>query len=284
MLKSSICRQSDFSADWYVAWRNTIAAGAPYLQEEQQKVWGPVWAGMQGNWMHRKLWEWCAIAQALYERGMLQKGKTGIGFAVGLEPLASLFAASGASIIASDFSGENADEEWLRTGQLAGSLQSVHWPGLIPEHEFRERVRYENVDMRDLSALSQENLDFLWSACAFEHLGSIENGLLFVREALECLRPGGIAVHTTEYNISSNEATIENGNSVIYRRRDIEALDRSLNSIGCVIEELDFEPGTDKHDVDFDFPPYYTHGRQHIKLRLDDYVSSSLLLIIRKKD
>jgi hypothetical protein len=245
-------------------------------------VWAPVWAGMQGKWMHRKLWEWCAIAQALDERGMLVKGKTGMGFAVGREPLASLFAALGCEIVASDFSSEAADVGWSSTGQLATSLEAVRWPGLISECEFETRVKYENVDMRDLSILQPRNLNFLWSSCAIEHLGSLQSGLQFVRAALGCLRCGGVAVHTTEYNVSSNEGTIDSGPSVIYRRRDIESFDRSLRSIGCGLEGLDFETGTEQHDLAFDFPPYYSHGRQHIKLRIGDYISTSFLMVVRK--
>jgi hypothetical protein len=165
---------------------------------------------------------------------------------------------------------------------MGASLSAVHWPGLISEAEFRARVSYKNVDMRDLSALPRGNLDFLWSSCSFEHLGNLDKGLQFVRYALDCLRPGGIAIHTTEYNVSSNDKTVERGGSVIYRRKDIEQFDRSLRLIGCAIEELDFDAGAEPHDMAFDYPPYYSHGRQHIKLSLDGYISTSMLLIIRK--
>jgi hypothetical protein len=44
---------------------------------------------------HRKLWEYGFIAQALFERGLLRPGSCGLGFAVGQEPLVSLFAGFG---------------------------------------------------------------------------------------------------------------------------------------------------------------------------------------------
>jgi len=74
-LGSSICRQSDLTTPWYLNWIKTIANGAPELDIDKKAVWGAVWAGMRGKWMHRKLWEWAAIAEALAERGMLQAGK-----------------------------------------------------------------------------------------------------------------------------------------------------------------------------------------------------------------
>ena len=36
--------------------------------------------------------------------------------------------------------------------------------------------------------------DFVWSACAFEHLGSILNGLEFVVNSVKCLKPGGVVL------------------------------------------------------------------------------------------
>ena len=39
--------------------------------------------------LHRKMWEWLFIAEALRERGMLAAGRRGVGFGVGQEPLVS---------------------------------------------------------------------------------------------------------------------------------------------------------------------------------------------------
>ena len=136
--------------------------------------------------------------------------------------------------------------------------------------------------MRDLADLPRERFDFAWSSCSFEHLGSLRAGAEFVRDAMALVKPGGLAVHTTEFNVSSDTDTIETGDSVIYRRRDIEELDRALRAHGCGIEALDFDPGTGPHDLVFDVPPYYRSGRQHVKMALGGYVSTSILLIVRK--
>ena len=45
-------------------------------------------------------------------------------------------------------------------------------------------------------------------------------------DSLRFLRPGGIAIHTTEFNVSSNDNTVADGDTVIYRKRDIEDLAR----------------------------------------------------------
>jgi hypothetical protein len=281
-VRSMVCRQKDFSAAWYQRWTQEIADAAPVLPVDQEAVWGAVWKGMRGKWLHRKLWEWCAIAQALEERDMLRPGRTGIGFAVGQEPLPSLFAARGVHLVASDFHGEGSREAWSTTAQLGDSLNAIHWPKLLPASEFDARAMYQNIDMRCLSAVPKAAYDFSWSSCSFEHLGSLEAGLQFLIDSLECLKPGGIAVHTTEFNVSSNDATVETGDNVIYRRKDIEAFDARLRTIGCGIEALNFDPGHDQHDLAYDFPPWYTHGRQHLKLQMDGFVSTSILIIIRK--
>jgi SAM-dependent methyltransferase len=186
--------------------------------------------------MHRKLWEWCAIAQSLQERSMLQAGRSGMGFAVGHEPLPSLFASLGVRVIATDFVSMEDGGAWGTTGQLATSLEEVHWPGLISKEDFASRVSFESVDMRNLPALDGQKLDFIWSSCALEHLGSLELGLRFILRSLAYLRPGGIAVHTTEYNVSSDDRTVEAGDTVLFRKRDIERLDRILRIRGCGLE------------------------------------------------
>jgi len=80
--------------------------------------------------LHRKDWEWCYIAQALHERGMLQQGKKGLGFAVGKEPLISLFAKYGCDILATDMDEEGAK----RTGWALTGPQCRHNECICPEN------------------------------------------------------------------------------------------------------------------------------------------------------
>ena len=280
---SMLCRQQDFSSSWFQKWRQRIANGAPVLDPDRKAVWGAVWDSMRNDkTMHRKLWEWCAIAQALEERGMLTPGRKGIGFAVGREPLSSLFAARGVELVASDFHGETANPTWDRTGQLGDSLIKIHWPAILSFKNFRARVDYKNIDMRDLTQIPCKTYDFSWSSCSFEHLGSLEAGFQFLMKSLECLKPGGVAVHTTEFNVSSNEETLETGDSVVYRKKDIESFDRRLRKVGCGIEALNFDAGCEQHDLAFDYPPFYSHCRQHLKLQIGEYICTSLILIIWK--
>lgn len=273
MLTSVVCRREHWDQDWFAHWAELFTAAAPI---------GGAFVPAHIVF-HRKIWEWAAISQALDERGMLAPGKRGGGFAVGREPLASPFAQRGVDILATDLSAtDDSTQHWSAAGQHAASLDALRWPDLIDRPTFDARVRFMAQNMRALDPGQLGQFDFIWSSCSFEHLGTIEAGLQFVLRSTELLKPGGIAVHTTEFNISSEDATIAAGENVLYRGRDISALAHRLRLIGCALERFDPFPGTAAEDIDYDYPPFYENGRQHVKLLLGGFVSTSCLLIITK--
>ena len=229
--------------------------------------------------LHRKVWEWCFIAQALSERGLLLPGKRGLGFAVGKEPLSALFAAHGCTIVASDQAPEQAAEAgWQKTGEHATGLAALVRPDICPPEAFYPRVSFRVVDMNHIPP-DLTGFDFVWSSCSFEHLGDITRGLRFLDNMLKCLRPGGVAVHTTEFNVSSNDATVTEGDSVLFRRQDFERVAGQLRSEGHHMELL-FDPGSRPADQIVDRPPY--NHNPHLKLELHGYVSTSMGLIITR--
>ena len=152
----------------------------------------------------------------------------------------------------------------------------------MAEATFARRVTFRPVDMRSLGGIKKEQFDFLWSSCAFEHLGSLEAGADFVVQAMDLLKCGGIAVHTTEYNVSSDDDTLAVGPDVIYRKHDLEDLARRLRRHRCGMLPFDYDSGLHRYDLDYDVPPYYQTGRKHIKLVFQDHVVTSCLLIIHK--
>jgi hypothetical protein len=230
--------------------------------------------------LHRKPWEWCFIAQALFERGVLTEGRRGLGFAVGTEPLSALFASLGCHIVATDLGRDDADEAgWTATNQHAASLLQLNTRGICADATFAERVAFREADMRRIPA-DLRGFDFLWSACALEHLGGLRQGIDFVLAAMDCLSPGGIAVHTTELNCASDRSTVDRGHSVIYRRRDLLELADLLRARGHSVEPFDFNLGDTEADRFVDEPPY--NGRAHLKLRVDGHVATSFGFIIRK--
>lgn len=230
--------------------------------------------------LHRKLWEWCYIVQALYERGILKPDARGLGFAVGTEPLTSLFASLGCEIVATDLDSAFANEAgWVATNQNASGLADLNVRGICPTPILASKVAFRPVDMRSIPD-DMRGFDFLWSSCAMEHLGSLKNGLDFVERSLQCLRPGGYAVHTTELNCDSDELTFESTTDVVYRRADLTRLAHDLLADGHEVAPLDFDSGDGPADLRVDEPPY--QGRNCLKLRIGGFASTSFGLIIRK--
>jgi hypothetical protein len=113
----------------------------------------------------------------------------------------------------------------------------------------------------------------------FEHCGSIEQGKSFILNQMKCLRPGGVAIHTTEYNLSSNHSTVEDGGTVLYRQSDIEWMVSALREAGHSIT-IDFTPGREMVESYVDLPPYKL--QPHLRLLLADYVCTSIGLIITR--
>jgi SAM-dependent methyltransferase len=241
----------------------------------------PAWDEYQTGlptYVHRKLWEWAFIAEALHERGVLRPGSRGLGFGVGKEPLVALFARLGCDIVATDVDPDSADAGgWITGGQYVGRLEGLNQHEICDPVVFESHAAYRTVDMNRVPA-DLTGFDFTWSACAFEHVGSIALGQEFILRQMRCLRPGGVAVHTTEFNLGSDDATVEAGETVFFRRRDIEWLASRLRWSGHRIN-IDLDPGDSPADRHIDTEPWST---THLKLSVSGHVITSLGLIIEK--
>lgn len=268
-LTGGVCRQDAIESPWLRHWCARLGMVPLY---------------------HRKIWEECFVAQALWEAGMLARGRRGLGFAVGREYLPAFAAAQGMEVLATDLRPEDTRaRHWHESGQHAEGADHLFLPHLIDRAAFAERVAFRAVDMARIPPeLAAGGFDCLWSVCAFEHLGSLEAGLDFVLRAMGCLRPGGIAVHTTEFNTAPDGPTPSRGPTVLYQRRHIEALGARLAAAGHTLLPVDFDGGSGVLDRFVDLPPYAAaDGRlavedaPHLRLSYRGYVATSLGLIIR---
>jgi len=258
--RSELCKAKDYRADWFIHWCDQL--------------------GEKPN-LHRKQWEFVFVMQALWERGCIKAGNNGLVFAVGTEPLPAMFASFGCKIMATDILPERGIEMgWDNADQLCFGLESLNTRQLCNEEDFNKLVQYRPVDMNDIPD-DLTGFDFNWSSCSFEHLGTLELGFQFLKNQMKTLKPGGWAVHTTEYNVSSNDETQENNSTVIYRQRDIEYIANELRKDGHFVEELDFSVGGLPEDFMVDTEPH--EQKVHLKLQVDKYVVTSIGLIIQKK-
>ncbi|MFO0927039.1 MAG: methyltransferase domain-containing protein [Gemmataceae bacterium] len=259
LLRSSMCKQADLESPEFRALAARLKISA--------------------TGMHRKVWEFCFIARALAERGVLREGARGLVFGVGQEPLVAYFASLGCTIVATDMApDEAAAAGWMESNQHAVGLSVLNKNGLCPPEVFAKRVSFRFVDMNAIPA-DLRDFDFVWSACSLEHVGSIRHGERFILEAMKCLRPGGVAVQTTELNLSSNRHTLDNAWTVLFRERDIERIARRLSLRGHHID-LDLTRGEQPADLHVDMPPY--KQRPHLRLQLEGYTTTSVGLIIQK--
>jgi hypothetical protein len=259
-LRSTLCTQGDFVLDAYRYWMRALNRTPRF---------------------HRKEWELFFVTQALHERGKLGLGRRGLGFGVGQEPLPALFAAHGCDVLATDQGEVEAVRAgWAQTGQHATDVSTFNKDGICDDALLQERVTFRCIDMNAIPDDLSEEFDFCWSTCSFEHLGSLEHGKVFVENSIRTLKPGGVAIHTTEFNLSSNSDTIESRDLSIYRRRDIEDLVERLHRTGCHVEPIEWEPQTGFIDKYVDLPPY--REAPHLRLRLGSYDCTSIGLIITK--
>ncbi|WGS88445.1 methyltransferase domain-containing protein [Methylomonas sp. UP202] len=273
-LVSKATTQIDIESPWFVYWCNQIKAAPIY---------------------HRKLWEFAFLLQILHERSLLGKNIRGIGFGCGQEPLASFFASKGMEVIVSDLSLEQVvGMGWAETGQHTTAKEQAYYPDIVDKETFDSNVGHRYIDMNKIPLLS-EKYDFCWSVCAMEHLGTIEKGLAFVENSLSVLKPGGIAIHTTEYNYLSEEKTIDNWPTVLFRKKDFLDLSRRLSRSGHLLLEPDFNVGDRVLDKFIDVPPYtigegwlsqeqWNDSKQsaHLKLAIDGFASTCFGLVIIK--
>jgi SAM-dependent methyltransferase len=268
-LGGRVCRQADIEAPWLHHWCGRLRMAPIY---------------------HRKVWEECFVAQALWEAGMLAPGRKGIGFAVGREWLPAFLAAEGAEVLGTDLATDDRRSRiWHGSGQHAAEADHLFQPHLIEPGEFRAQVGFRAVDMTAIpDDLRQGGFDFAWSVCALEHLGDLEAGLRFIERAMACLRPGGVAVHTTEFNLDPDGPTLTRGTTVLYQRRHIEALAARLAQAGHRLLPVDFDAGEGVFDGFVDLPPFIgaegapvVADAPHLRLAKGDFTATSIGLIIR---
>ncbi|WP_309629764.1 class I SAM-dependent methyltransferase [Brevundimonas sp.] len=256
---ATMCRQSSFEEPYFSFWTARLGEALRY---------------------HRKLWEFVFICQALWERGAVKPGLRGLGFGVGLEPLPAFFASEGCEVVATDLSPDAAAAEgWIQSSQHAMDKAALRRPQVCPDDLFEQNVSMRQCDMNAIPS-DLVDFDFCWSACALEHLGSIERGLDFIVNSVACLKPGGWAVHTTEFNVSSDTETVDNMSTVLFRRSDLEDLATRLNAAGHHAAVFDFEPGTKPVDVYIDLPPY--RAEPHLTVALMGYATTSIGVIVQR--
>ena len=119
----------------------------------------------------------------------------GLCFGSGKEKLPSILVSQGHGIVCTDVP-EQEGMDWQ-----THDLNDLFYPDLIDRDTFERNVSFRPVDMNVIPD-DLRDFDFLWSTGTLEHIGGHANGVRFVENAMECLRLGGIAVHSAEFTIT----------------------------------------------------------------------------------
>jgi 2-polyprenyl-3-methyl-5-hydroxy-6-metoxy-1,4-benzoquinol methylase len=265
--------QLDLSSDWAAYWARELKIALVF---------------------HRKVWEQVYVLQILNNHDLLRPGARGIGFGCGAEPIPSYLASRGVEVTISDIPPEHqASKGWASSTQHAASLKNCHYPNLVSSEVFQERAQLIYVDMNAIPG-ELKNYDFCWSICALEHLGSIDKGMDFVVNSLDTLKPGGVAVHTTEFNFFDDERTIDNWVTVYPRRKDFLRLASRLKEEGHIMSDIDFDVGQGPLDRFIDLPPFAFQVSEaaralwvyedHIKLAIDGIATTCFGMNMKKAE
>lgn len=264
-------------------------------QDDIESDWAAHWAGQLGTPVifHRKVWELAYVLQAIYEHGYLHAAARGLGFGCGMEPVPSYLASQGVAVTVTDLPHEEAEKKgWIATNQHLQARDSIFFPHLVERADFDRLVHVETADMNDIPD-HLVDYDFCWSMCAIEHLGSIDKGLAFIENSLRTLKPGGLSVHTMEFNVENEGPTIDNWPTVLFQKRHLEAVAGRLRAQGHEVAELNYGLGDRPMDKFIDLPPWnydlpvdfqkFISEPLHLKLGIDGFVATCFGLIVKKR-
>jgi hypothetical protein len=255
----------------------------PVRFADMQSGWLAYWAEQTGNVVrpHRKLWEICAVLQALYEAGALEAGARGLGFGCGDEPIPSVLAKLGMDLVATDVSGVTERDLLFK-------------PRIVDAETFDRRVEVSNVDIRRLDDPTLRGFDFCWSAGLMQDLGGMGEASDAIIGAMDVLKPGGVAVHTADFAFAEDMAFSPVG-GMSYSRAFFEKLAEQLEGRGHQVTALDFGLGDHPLDGYVDLEPFGVEGpvawealwrefpAPHLKVCRDGQMRTSFVLVARAR-
>jgi FkbM family methyltransferase len=273
---------AQFAEPEYVRWAELLG----FAQDGRLVV-----RGSTQTVFNRKVWEWAFILQAADTYGLLRPGVNAVGFGVGNEPVPAVLARHGVSVIATDQEAAASEDwettgQWNSSGQLLSGVAGLLRPSIVADDRLAELVRVRRVDMNDIPD-DLGPCDLTWSACALEHLGSPERGFEFVMRTARLLAPGGIAVHTTEMELTRRTTTADWGHLACYRPADLRWLASRVEAEGLEMR-LNLHVGMDTPEdrwvsVVLSHGPELAAGElSHLKVAMFESVCTSFAILIHR--
>ena len=122
--------------------------------------------------------------------------------------------------------------------------------------------------------------DFQWSSCVIEHLGSLDLIKRFLIESSKKLNAGGVAVHTTEFNLTSNETTYNEPGCYVFRRKDLDNLSFELEKNGLKMKKIIYNVGSHPYNYYVDLPNTKSYKKMQLRCIFDEYLGTSVGIVI----
>jgi len=217
---------------------------------------------------HRKAWEFAHAVYGLRKLGRLPPDAVALGVGSGHEPILYFLANKIRKVIATD----------IYEGDFAaghGSPYMLDYPEMFAPFHFRkDHLQVLVMDGRKLD-FADNSFDFVFSFSSIEHFGGHKEATTAMCEMFRVLKPGGIAVITTELIL--NKLGRAWG---FFRRKGIKLIFLGATGFDLVGGEVDYriERRFLRSPMDF---PYRATGEPCVVLKknLTLFTSISLFLI-----
>ena len=234
------------------------------------------------GFIHRKDWEWAIGLMAMKRFGKINESSAAIGVGSGIEPIPFYLASKISRVYATDLYED--DESWKQ----AAPSEFLKDPKKYSPFPYREdaltvlRMDGANLDFPD------DTFDIAFSFSSIEHFGGENHSgaLKAMREIERVLKPGGIAVISTEYILNDKE------HPEFFNKRTIHSdlIDR-LDKLKLV-EPLDLRITTNTLDTVIDYNSEariwdtldleYKRTHSHIVIKYYNILLTSVMVVLQK--
>jgi SAM-dependent methyltransferase len=235
------------------------------------------------HFIHRKDWEWALGIIAMNRFKKINENSIAIGVGAGKEVIPFYLANKIRHVYATDL---YAGIRWQKTA----TIDFVTNPAKYAPFSYKDSaLTVLQMDAANLE-FPRDHFDIAFSFSSIEHFGDDNHSgaLKSMKEIERVLKPGGIAVITTEYVLNSKEHKEFFNKSTIYSH----LLDK-LDGLSLV-EPLDLRITTKTLDIiidyfsqGFDWDTYsvaFKKNHPHIVLKIGNILFTSLMLVFSKSE
>lgn len=106
-----------------------------------------------------------------------------------------------------------------------------------------KKVTFELWDIIAIPPHFRNSFDLTWPGCVPEHMILLLRRLRFIRSSLGCLKSDGVSFYTKEFNLTSDNGTVDIPSYSIYKRQVIVAFISAFMEEGFIVEPLESNIG-----------------------------------------